>query len=78
MSLSHPVNHKLQVAEVAHAVAAFRTQREYGDERARHLLVAKREERLVEHSHVSFSLVHSWNVKHAVFASRPCRRTPRT
>ena len=71
MSLSHPVNHKLQVAEVAHAVAAFRTQREYGDERARHLLVAKREERLVEHSNVSFSLVHSWNVKHAVFASLP-------
>ena len=71
MSLSHPVNHKLQVAEVANAVAAFRTQREYGDERARHFLVAEREERLVEHSHVSFALVHSWNVEHAVFTSLP-------
>ena len=71
MGLCHPVDHQFKVAEVAHAEATFRAEREDWNECASHLLVAERVERLVERHHAHFVLLQRLESELAVVACLP-------
>ena len=71
VGLCHPVDHQLQVAEVAHTEAALRAEREHGDEGSCHLLVVESEECLVENFNTHLALRQRLYAERAVLACLP-------